>query len=175
VCTFFYFSFVYIKKSFIYSFSLPAIQDLDGSTAFHILLTAAVCAGVAAVMAGLWLVLFKYFAKQLIYLSIAFSVLFTAAIGVVSFIYGPFPSVVPLPTCAPSLTLYFPLSIFFSFPFLFFFLIQATSSSASSSSSSLPSRLSCSGCGEAASHSPLRCLRSCPSSFRATPAPPPSV
>lgn len=64
------------------------VQDLDKTTTFHIFLTAAVCAGVAALSAGLWLVMFKYFARQLIYLSIGFSVLFTAAIAVFSFIYG---------------------------------------------------------------------------------------
>lgn len=63
-------------------------DDLDKTTTFHIFLTAAVCAAVAALSAGLWLVMFKYFARQLIYLSIGFSVLFTAAIAVFSFIYG---------------------------------------------------------------------------------------
>lgn len=63
-------------------------QDIDKTTAFHILLAAGASAAVAMLTASLWLVLFRYFPKQLIYFSIGFNVLFTMAIAIVSFAVG---------------------------------------------------------------------------------------
>jgi len=63
-------------------------SNIDVSMALHILVSAGTAAVVSVIMAGLWLLMFQHFAKQLIYVSLCFSVLFTLAIAVASFALG---------------------------------------------------------------------------------------